>query len=36
MTETLVCGKLLLLIGTIPGQEIGNAEYVVNGGPVTW
>lgn len=29
VTEALACGKPLLLIDAIPGQEIGNAEYVV-------
>jgi 1,2-diacylglycerol 3-beta-galactosyltransferase len=32
VTESLACGKPLLLIEAIPGQETGNAEYVVNNG----
>jgi 1,2-diacylglycerol 3-beta-galactosyltransferase len=32
VTESLACGLPLLLTDVIPGQETGNAEYVVNGG----
>lgn len=32
VTEALACGRPMLLIGTLPGQEKGNAEYVVEGG----
>jgi 1,2-diacylglycerol 3-beta-galactosyltransferase len=31
-TESLACGLPLMLTDVIPGQETGNAEYVVNGG----
>ncbi|MCL5995001.1 MAG: hypothetical protein M1546_02960 [Chloroflexi bacterium] len=31
-TETLACGLPLMLIGVIPGQETGNASYVIDGG----
>jgi 1,2-diacylglycerol 3-beta-galactosyltransferase len=32
VTEALACGKPLLLIDAIPGQETGNADYVVQNG----
>jgi len=32
VTEALACGLPLLLIDALPGQEQGNADYVVNGG----
>ena len=32
VTEALACGLPLLLIDFIPGQEVGNVEYVVNAG----
>lgn len=32
VTESLACGLPMLLIDIIPGQETGNAEYVVDGG----
>jgi len=32
VTESLACGLPLLLIDVIPGQETGNANYVVDGG----
>ena len=32
VTESLACGLPLLLIDVLPGQETGNAEYVVEGG----
>ncbi len=32
VTEALACGKPLLLIEAIPGQETGNADYVVQNG----
>jgi 1,2-diacylglycerol 3-beta-galactosyltransferase len=32
VTEALACGLPLMLTDVIPGQETGNAEYVVNGG----
>jgi 1,2-diacylglycerol 3-beta-galactosyltransferase len=31
VTEALACGLPLILINVIPGQETGNADYVVNG-----
>jgi len=31
-TESLACGLPLLLIDVLPGQEIGNAQYVIEGG----
>jgi 1,2-diacylglycerol 3-beta-galactosyltransferase len=31
VTETLACGLPIILINLIPGQETGNADYVVNG-----
>ncbi len=31
VSESLACGLPMLLIGAIPGQETGNAEYVVGG-----
>jgi 1,2-diacylglycerol 3-beta-galactosyltransferase len=31
VTETLACGLPLILISVIPGQETGNADYVING-----
>ena len=31
VTETLACGLPIILINVIPGQETGNADYVVNG-----
>ncbi len=32
VTEALACGRPLLLIDAIPGQETGNADYVVQNG----
>ena len=32
VTEALACGLPLLLIDVLPGQEAGNADYVVQGG----
>jgi 1,2-diacylglycerol 3-beta-galactosyltransferase len=32
VTEALACGKPLMLIDVIPGQETGNADYVVQNG----
>ena len=32
VTEALACGRPLVLIDVIPGQETGNADYVVKGG----
>jgi 1,2-diacylglycerol 3-beta-galactosyltransferase len=32
VTESLACGLPLLLVDVLPGQEVGNAEYVVQGG----
>jgi len=32
VTESLACGLPLMLVNVIPGQETGNAEYVVNHG----
>lgn len=32
VTESLACGLPLMLVNVIPGQETGNAEYVVNNG----
>lgn len=32
ITESLACGRPLLLIDAIPGQETGNADYVVQNG----
>jgi 1,2-diacylglycerol 3-beta-galactosyltransferase len=32
ITEALACGKPLLLIDAIPGQEVGNAAYVLENG----
>jgi 1,2-diacylglycerol 3-beta-galactosyltransferase len=32
VTEALACGRPLLLIDVLPGQETGNADYVVQGG----
>lgn len=32
VTESLACGLPMILIDIIPGQEMGNAEYVVKGG----
>jgi 1,2-diacylglycerol 3-beta-galactosyltransferase len=32
ITEALACGKPLLLIDAIPGQEIGNVDYVIQNG----
>jgi len=31
VTETLACGLPLILVSVIPGQETGNADYVVSG-----
>jgi UDP-N-acetylglucosamine:LPS N-acetylglucosamine transferase len=31
VTEALACGLPIILINVIPGQETGNADYVVNG-----
>ncbi len=32
VTESLACGLPLLLIDALPGQEAGNADYVIQGG----
>jgi 1,2-diacylglycerol 3-beta-galactosyltransferase len=32
VTESLACGLPMILIDIIPGQEMGNAEYVLKGG----
>ncbi|MHC1782698.1 MAG: glycosyltransferase [Anaerolineaceae bacterium] len=32
VTESLACGLPMLLIDILPGQEMGNAEYVLSGG----
>lgn len=32
VTETLACGLPLILVSVIPGQETGNADYVIDGG----
>jgi 1,2-diacylglycerol 3-beta-galactosyltransferase len=32
ITESLACGLPMILIDLIPGQEIGNADYVIQGG----
>jgi 1,2-diacylglycerol 3-beta-galactosyltransferase len=32
ITEALACGRPLMLVDVIPGQETGNAEYVVQNG----
>jgi 1,2-diacylglycerol 3-beta-galactosyltransferase len=32
VTEALACGKPLLLVDALPGQEVGNAEYVIQNG----
>jgi len=32
ITEALACGLPLLLADVIPGQETGNADYVIEGG----
>ena len=32
LTESLASGLPIMLVDILPGQEIGNAEYVVNGG----
>jgi 1,2-diacylglycerol 3-beta-galactosyltransferase len=32
VTEALACGKPMLLIDAIPGQEVGNADYVTQNG----
>ncbi len=32
VTESLACGLPLILVDVIPGQETGNANYVVEGG----
>ncbi|MBN1249147.1 MAG: hypothetical protein JXC32_15920 [Anaerolineae bacterium] len=32
VSETLAAGRPLLLVDVLPGQEVGNAEHVVNGG----
>jgi 1,2-diacylglycerol 3-beta-galactosyltransferase len=32
VSEALACGLPLLLVDVLPGQEMGNAEYVVEGG----
>ena len=32
ITESLACGLPMVLIDLIPGQEIGNAEFVIQGG----
>jgi UDP-N-acetylglucosamine:LPS N-acetylglucosamine transferase len=31
VTEALACGLPLILVNVIPGQESGNAEYVISG-----
>jgi len=32
VTEALACGLPLLLVDVLPGQEVGNAEYVISAG----
>ncbi len=32
VTESLACGRPLLLVDALPGQEAGNADYVIQGG----
>jgi 1,2-diacylglycerol 3-beta-galactosyltransferase len=32
ITEALACGKPILLVDAIPGQEVGNADYVIQNG----
>jgi len=32
VSEALACGLPLLIVDALPGQEIGNAEYVIEGG----
>jgi 1,2-diacylglycerol 3-beta-galactosyltransferase len=32
VTETLACGLPLILVSVLPGQETGNANYVIDGG----
>jgi UDP-N-acetylglucosamine:LPS N-acetylglucosamine transferase len=32
VTEALACGLPLLLVDVLPGQEQGNADYVIEGG----
>ncbi len=32
VTESLACGLPMILVGAIPGQEEGNAQYVIQGG----
>ena len=36
VTEALACGLPLLLVDVIPGQETGNADYVLQGGAGEW
>lgn len=31
VTETMACGLPLIMVSVLPGQETGNADYVVNG-----
>jgi 1,2-diacylglycerol 3-beta-galactosyltransferase len=31
VTETMACGLPLIMVSVIPGQETGNADYVING-----
>lgn len=32
VTESLACGKPMMLVDVLPGQETGNADYVLQGG----
>jgi 1,2-diacylglycerol 3-beta-galactosyltransferase len=36
VTESLACGLPLLFIDVTPGQELGNAEYVIKNGVAEW
>jgi 1,2-diacylglycerol 3-beta-galactosyltransferase len=36
ISETLACGLPMILVDVIPGQETGNAEYVVDNGAGEW
>lgn len=36
VSETLACGRPLILSSAIPGQEMGNVEYVTAGGAGDW
>jgi UDP-N-acetylglucosamine:LPS N-acetylglucosamine transferase len=36
VSESLAAGKPILLVDVLPGQEVGNAEHVVDGGAGVW